>query len=263
MNKTLSLLLSAGMLVASSFGAVANDNICSYLGCPSGAPSNNNVIERQIYVLSNNRTTKLADWIAYKVTPDTIDGPSRSRSWRADPSISSRYTLEPDDYRDANAVIGTDRGHQVPLASFSNTPYWRETNYLSNITPQASNLNQGPWVKLENAVREHVRTGESVYVITGPLYEYFFAELPRANERHTVPSGYFKVVMTISRSGWIEASGFIMEQDAGRRDNFCATEVTIDEVERRTGLNLLPAMPSYIERSVERRLGGMTYEMGC
>lgn len=160
-------------------------------------------------------------------------------------------------------MIKTDRGHQAPLASFSNTSYWSQTNYLSNITPQASNLNQGPWVKLENAVRAHVRTGESVYVVTGPLYEYFFANLPRANERHTVPSGYFKVVMTISSSGWIEASGFIMEQDSGRRDNFCAKEVTINEIENRTGLNLMPSLPSYIEYSVEGRLGGMTSEMGC
>lgn len=245
-----------------AFAAFANTH-CSNLGCPTGAASNNDLIERPIYKMSSNRTTKLADWVAYKVTPSTIDGPSRSRSWRADPSIASRYTLEPSDYRDANAVIKTDRGHQVPLASFSNTSYWSQTNYLSNITPQASNLNQGPWVKLENAVRAHVRTGESVYVVTGPLYEYFFANLPRANERHTVPSGYFKVVMTISSSGWIEASGFIMEQDSGRRDNFCAKEVTINEIENRTGLNLMPSLPNYIEYSVEGRLGGMTSEMGC
>ncbi len=242
--------------------AWANDS-CGRYGCPTGAPSNNQVIERPIYTLSNNRTTKFADWVAYRVTPSTIDGPSRSRNFRSDPAISSRFTLEPDDYRDANAVLRTDRGHQVPLAAFSNTANWRDTNYLSNITPQSSNLNQGPWVRLETAVRNHARAGNDVFVITGPLYESFFGELPRANERHQIPSGYFKVVATISNSGFVRAAGFIMEQDSGRSDNYCSKETTIDEIEQRTGLNIFPGFSFSKERAVESRLGGIGSGLGC
>ena len=69
-------------------------------------------------------------------------------------------------------------------------------NYLSNITPQDSDLNQGPWVDLENAVRDVVRTGQDVYVVSGPLYEWYFATLPEVDELHSIPSGYFKVVIT-------------------------------------------------------------------
>lgn len=238
-------------------------NVCSNLGCPSGAPSSNDVVSRAIYKLSNNRTTKFADWAAYKVTDQTIDGPSRSRSWKADPAINGSYTLEPSDYKDAHAVIHTDRGHQVPLASFSNTAYWRDTNYLSNITPQSSNLNQGPWVRLETAVRNLARTGEDVYVVTGPLYEYFFANLPGANESHTVPSGYYKVVFTISNSGFVDASAFIFEQNTSRSTNFCSKEVTVNQVESRSGLNIMPQLASYKESPVEGRLGGLRSELGC
>lgn len=247
-----------------SLSAYANaSSHCGSYGCPSGAPSNNDVVERSIYILSNNRSTKFADWTAYKVTPSTIDGPSRSRNWKADPAIYSSYTLEPNDYDDAHAVLGTDRGHQVPLASFSNTSTWADTNYLSNITPQSSDLNQGPWVKLENAVRNYVRTGQDVYVVTGPLYEWYFGSLPQANEGHTIPSGYFKVAITISGSGWVEASAFIMEQNSGRYDNYCAKEVTINQVESRTGLNIMPSLPGYKESSVEGQTGGLTSELGC
>ena len=236
---------------------------CGTYGCPSGAPSSNTVVDRDIYVLSNNRTTKFADWAAYQVTPNTIDGPTRSRNWKSDPNIASAYTLEPSDYKDANAVLGTDRGHQVPLASFSNTSSWSDTNYLSNITPQDADLNQGPWVKLENAVRNFVRQSNNVYVVTGPLYEWNYGSLPRANERHTIPSGYFKVVTTISSSNWVETSAFVMEQDSRRSDNYCAKEVTVNEVESRTGLNIMPSMPGYKEYPVEGRLGGLTSELGC
>ena len=245
-----------------SFTAAANTDICSNYGCPTGGPSSNYLIERQIYVLSNNRTTKFADWVAYKVSASTIDGPSRSRRWKSDPSISSRYTLEPADYKDAWATIRTDRGHQVPLASFSNTPYWTYTNYLSNITPQSSNLNQGPWAKLENAVRNFARTGENAYVVTGLLYEYYFATLPASNESHTIPSGYFKVVISISGSE-VNASAFIMEQTADRYLSHCTTEVTIDEIERRSGLNLLPNLPAYIADDLESRIGRLTSKLGC
>ena len=261
---TFKTTLTALAITATTMGvAQASTTHCGMFSCPSGAPSNNDVVERAIYKISSNRTTKFADWAAYKVTPQTIDGPSRSRSWKSDPAISGSYTLEPSDYTDAWAVIGTDRGHQVPLASFSNTAYWRDTNYLSNITPQDSNLNQGPWVRLEPAVRAYVRTGKDDYVVTGPLYEQYFATLPGANEGHTVPSGYYKAVFTISSSGWVEASAFIMNQSATRSSNYCGYEVPINEVESRSGLNIMPSLPSYKEWSVEGVTGGLRAELGC
>ncbi|GFD88297.1 endonuclease [Tenacibaculum sp. KUL152] len=245
------------LLALTTFNTLADN--CVYQ-CPTGLSGQ--TITRSIYTLNNNGQTKFANWVAYHVTPSTIDGPSRSRNWKADPSISSVNTLEPGDYTSAWATIGTDRGHQVPLASFSNTSDWQSLNYLSNITPQDSDLNQGPWVDLENAVRSFVRSGQDVYVVSGPLYEWYFATLPEADESHTIPSGYFKVVIT-NVNGWVEASAFIMEQNASRNDNFCATEVTVNEVESRSGLNIMPSLPSYKESAVEGRLGGLTRELGC
>lgn len=239
-------------------GLVSAEN-CAY-GCPTG--KSGQTIERPIYTLHNNSSAKFANWTAYKVTQNTIDGPSRTRTWKADPNISSAYTLEPADYTDANAVLGTDRGHQVPLAAFSNTAYWAMTNYLSNITPQSANLNQGPWVKLETAVRNLARTGQDVYVITGPLYEWYFGTLPGADESHTIPSGYFKVVVT-DNAGWVEASAFIMEQNLSRSASYCPREVTINQVESRTGLNIMPTLPSYKEPAVEGQVGGLKTELGC
>ena len=232
---------------------------CVY-GCPTG--KSGQTIERPIYTLHNNSSTKFANWVAYKVTQNTIDGPSRTRTWKADPNINSAYTLEPADYTDAAAVLGTDRGHQVPLAAFSNTAHWAMTNYLSNITPQSANLNQGAWVKLETAVRNLARTGQDVYVVTGPLYEWYFGTLPGADESHTIPSGYFKVVIT-DNSGWVEASAFIMEQNLSRSASFCPREVTINQVESRAGLNIMPSLPSYKEPAVEGQVGGLKAELGC
>ena len=247
------------LFTAMFFSATTQAANCVY-SCPTG--KSGQTIERPIYTLHNNSSTKFANWVAYKVTKNTIDGPSRTRTWRADPNISSAYTLEPADYTDAAAVLGTDRGHQVPLAAFSNTAYWAMTNYLSNITPQSANLNQGAWVKLETAVRNLARTGQDVYVVTGPLYEWYFGTLPRADEGHTIPSGYFKVVIT-DNAGWVEASAYIMEQNLSRSASFCPREVTINEVESRSGLNIMPSLPSYKEPAVEGQVGGLKTELGC
>lgn len=250
------LYLALAALLLSSQAYAAN---CVY-GCPTGISGQ--VVERSIYTLNNNSTSKFANWVAYHATPSTIDGPTRTRTWRADPSISSANTLEPADYDNAAATLGTDRGHQVPLASFSNTADWAALNYLSNITPQSANLNQGPWERLESAERNFIRKGKDIYVVTGPLNEHYFGTLPNADEFHIIPSAYFKIVIYVSGST-VKASAFIMNQNSGRNDNFCTKEVTIDEVELRTGLNIMPSLSSSIQAPVERGLGGLKTELGC
>ncbi|MGI9280351.1 MAG: DNA/RNA non-specific endonuclease [Endozoicomonas sp.] len=173
------------MIWALAFNStVALADNCGRYGCPAGSAPGNQLLERPIYTLSNNAQTKFADWLAYRVHKQNLDGPKRSRNWKSDPNLSASSTLEPADYKYAHATIQTDRGHQVPLGAFSNSSYWYMTNYLSNITPQSSNLNQGPWVNLELSIRDLARTGTPAYVITGPLYEY--AELPNADEYHRI-----------------------------------------------------------------------------
>ena len=41
-------------------------------GCPVGTPATNDTIVREIYTLSSNDFTKMADWVAYRITPQTI-----------------------------------------------------------------------------------------------------------------------------------------------------------------------------------------------
>lgn len=227
---------------------VSSDGNCLY-GCPVGKPQNT-IIEREIYTLSNNAETKFADWVAYHVTTETI-GPSKSRNWKADPDLSPEDTLEPDDYRGANAALKTDRGHQVPLASFSGTDYWAMTNYLSNITPQKSNLNQGAWVKLENAVRNAVKNGTDLYVMTGPIYYEDIEKLPQADEEHVVPSGYWKVVADDNGS----VTAFIFDQDLPRSADYCDLVVFLRDVEAVTGFDLFPVGEDWIIDDLKAELG--------
>ncbi|ELE2163678.1 DNA/RNA non-specific endonuclease [Vibrio fluvialis] len=202
------------------------------LGCPSN-PESNDLVFTHIYALSNNSTTKFADWVAYEVNPINY-GVSPGRNWNSDPLIDESKTLEPSDYTGANASdLEADRGHQAPLASFAGSRYWYEANYLSNITPQDEDLNQGPWKILEDKVRDIATYEDPLYVITGPLFNSEMSKLPKADEEHVVPSGYFKIVY--NNKG---AVGFVMPQSSGRNDDFCSKTSTLGNIQTLAGFSL-------------------------
>ena len=218
--------------------------------CPVGAPENAHVIVREIYTLSADPLTKLAVWVAYRITPDSI-GKSQSREWTADPWLAPDETLEETDYEGANESIGVDRGHQAPLAAFSGTPFWPDTNRLSNITPQASALNQASWQRLEARETALARSDNTaLYVLTGPLFERLMPPLPKADERHRVPSKYWKVIATADG----RMTAFIFDQATPRPANYCEMRRSLDEVELRARLRLFPRPPSAAS-SLDIKLG--------
>ena len=220
-------------------------------GCPAGSPDTDDIVVREIYTLASNDVTKLADWVAYRVTPQTI-GTSGARRWDADPWLSEDETLEPADYDDAPDALRIDRGHQAPLAAFSGTPFAADTNKLSNITPQGSALNQAPWQRLEARELELAkRENVAVYVLTGPLFERMMPPLPRSDERHRVPSAYWKVIATTNG----RMSAFVMDTQAPRDLNFCSARVTLEEVELRAKLLLFPRLPSRAFTDLSSALG--------
>ena len=221
-------------------------------GCPTGTPSTNNLIIRDIYALSSNDETKFADWVAYRLDKETVTGDVKTkRNWKPDPLLEDDETLEPADYKDANSVLKTDRGHQAPLASFKGTDSWKETNYLSNITPQKANLNQGVWKKIENKVRKLAKSGKTVYVMTGTLYERDMPPLPKADEPHKVPSGYWKIIIVEGHS--IHSASFIFDQSTPRSDKAINHLCAINEIEERSGLDFLHELEDEIEEKIENK----------
>lgn len=251
-------LLTVLSSLALATNAVAKDGElhtfhCLY-GCPSGAPGTNDTVVREIYTLSSNDLTKMADWVAYRITPESI-GTSEGRQWQTDPSLAPDETLTEDSYEGAPAALHIDRGHQAPLASFSGTPFAEDTNILSNITPQASALNQGPWVRLETRERALAQRSKApVYVYTGPLFERVMKPLPLGGEMHRVPSGYWKVIATASG----RMSAFVLDQNTPRRGNHCDGRTTLLDVQLRSRLMLFPMAGAVVFDSLDAELGCVT-----
>lgn len=219
--------------------------------CPS-VPRGDQLVEHTLYTLANDGGTKFADWVAYVVHAEWIAS-GRPRNWQADPDVDEADTLEDEDYRGANAAYDYEMGHQAPLQSFGGADEWEEVNYLSNIMPQIGNLNGGRWGALERAERELARElDRPVYVMSGPLYERRMPALPQADERHRVPSGFWKVVALSDG----RVAGFIFQNRAEEGSTFCDEIVSVSEIERRSRLNLFPGIAL-------RSLGDLSSDIGC
>lgn len=234
-------------------------------GCPAEAPATNQEISRSIYILSNNPETKFADWVAYRVDPAFFTDPQSRGGWATDPDLSPNDTLTQSEYDHANVSLGVDRGHQAPFATFKNAPDLRQTNFLSNITPQFTKLNQGAWKELEEAVRDLARdhpTGE-VFVMTGPLYEWPMAKLPDTDKDHRVPSAYWKIVAMQAATQQITVTGFYFYQDTPKRANYCDHMRTVRFIEQKSGLDFFSDMTDANEEQFETSQPTLVAALGC
>ena len=122
--------------------------------------------------------------------------------------------------------------------------------YYSNVSPQHPRFNRGVWKKLEEQVRRFALQEGEIYVAAGPV-------LPRNNavaigpDRVTVPTHYYKVVYDPTPPR--KMIGFILpNRAAGEPLRFFA--VTVDAVERVTGLDFFSLLPKERQEKLESTL---------
>lgn len=225
--------------------------------CPTGASDDNIVVDHKAILLSSNRKTKFADWVAYKASRENIAGPDRKRNWAKDPKIDSQLTFIPKDY----AGMGKepylfDHGHQAPLASFKNHPQWFVVNYLSNITPQKRDLNQGPWRNLEAAERKLALRNAEAYVLTGPYYSKNdrVQGPPITRIAYVIPSGYWKII-ALKKGKAIKTVSFILPQSAPFRESYCKYRASLSKIEHSTGLKFFKNKTVVREQALSQEIG--------
>ena len=192
----------------------------------------------------------LAEWVAYRVLPDSVGVASLlERWWQQDELLSTQNGLvdsdsgvdfvQPDlsdaqdrDYRlNEIRLTSEDRGRLAPMTSFAGTPYWDELNYLSNMAPIPQGLRAGSWSRLDQAVNALVASTGSLYVVSGPLYA------GSGLRSDLEPSHFFKLV---SNGEWVAAFRFPVS--APIHADYCAYTSSLEQIERESGLALLPAV---------------------
>ena len=233
-------------------------------GVPTDADASDDfIIERPEYTISYSRVRNTPNWVSYDLEATHFGPEDRCDCFTADPYLPASFPhLTTADYTGAGtaAGYGIDRGHLVRSAdrtagSLDNA----FTFYLSNIIPQAADLNQGPWANEENYLGDLGRDGtHEVYVIAGVAGN---AGTLKNEGKVVIPESVWKVAVILPRDrgladvhapGDFQLVAVDMPNVAGVRNaDWHQYLTTVDAIEAKTGYDLLSRLPDDVEWLVE------------
>ena len=218
-----------------------------------GVPQNvrDTLLSYDAFTVHFNSERGIANCAAYELVSNELNGTiERAGDFTQDYGVKG--CPSPADY----AGSGMDRGHLVPAADLKwNPEAMRQSFLLTNVCPMHKALNEGGWSKLEEKVREWTVRDSALLVFTGPVVSV--GDTTLASGRVTVPSAYYKVILAPCVRP-VRAIAFIYPNghSGGRLQQYA---VSIDEVERRTGLDFFPTLPDEEQQRLESRVNLDTF----
>ena len=181
-----------------------------------------------------------------------------------------QYPLDPDlplnDYLDRPSEdyligdyfwgSGFDHGHICPSADrlYSSEANY-QTFYLTNMQPQYNVFNAGLWAIMEKQVRTWATSKgtEALYVCKGGTIDDESNILKRLSNKLIVPKYFFMALLLKNAQGY-RAIAFWCENENVDRTNDSLTKyaISIDELEKRTGIDFFCNLPDQTEHKVEQ-----------
>lgn len=202
------------------------------------------VVNYKGYTAHFNKQLHIPNCVTYEITDNEARG-KRERSGNFERDVNVAGCPNWWDYRDS----GYDRGHMAPAGDMKwDEQAMNETFFLTNVCPQDPVLNAGMWNDIEIKVREWARRDKSLIVITGPImgnsHETIGQDMDIA-----VPEAFFKVILSPS-SKPMKAIAFICPNRScgGSLQSYA---VSVDEVEKLTGMNFFNVLPDEEENRIE------------
>ena len=192
----------------------------------------------------------MSTWVAYPLNNSIKGTGSRSNDWGFD-ALLPTY-LQPD-ITSGSYGGGWTRGHQIPSADRLKTYAANASTFVpTNMTPQDYDFNCGIWANLEGAVRSYASQSDTLYVVTGCLFE----NSTRYSGTYTgfavkIPTHYYKALLFRGSSSYATngfmACGFIMPHDSSiASGDYKDYITTIDELERQTGEDFFPNLEAIV-----------------
>ncbi len=213
---------------------------------PKTLENNTTLVEHLAYSLAYNEEHEQADWVLYELTKEEVEDKKfpRKDNFKADPSPSIS-SASPQDYYKS----GYDRGHLCPAADNRwSAQAMDQSFYMSNMSPQAPELNRKIWKDLEEQVRDWALQYEKLYIVTGPILNDG-VRTKIGDNQVSVPNYYYKVVADLTGDN-IKGVGFIFSngQNNGQLKNFA---FPIDMIEERTNIDFFYKLDDDIEKKFE------------
>ena len=232
------------------------------------------------YTMSYDTQTYAAMWVAYPLYSATIGSGNtwtRPNNWSYNGHFNSDYQVNitsksygvswTEDYGSELYA----RGHQIPNADRNNrevsSDFQGQTFLVTNSTPQIQNrFNGSIWSDLEDGVRDVARGTDTLYVITGPVFQkagetktikYITPQID-TEKRVPVPNYYWKALLKVKWSGktvtdaiaigfWYEHKSYPLKESYSKSEYV----VSIEDIENWTGLDLFVNLPGDKDSGIE------------
>lgn len=247
---------------------VTGDNSNDLFGNPSGASSvtpDNYLLNQSYYVESYSSSRGTPNWVSWHLDASTITGATkRLDNFAAFTGIpTNAFAVQSNSYVNS----GFDRGHNTPSGDRTSSTNANSATFLmTNMIPQAPRNNQGTWENLESYLRTKVLEGNEVYIIMGSYgaggvgNNGSFTTI--ANGKITVPANVWKIAVIIpTGDGDISRVSSTTRVIAVNTPNVNVIDVdwkkyrvTVRDIEKATGYNLLSNLPQSIQDLVETKV---------
>ena len=147
--------------------------------------------------------------------------------------------------------FGFDRGHLAPSADFRwSATALSESYFYSNMTPQRPEFNRESWAELEGLLRKVVDQEKKMfYILTGPVLNDSLPVIERSVDQLRIPEYYYKIIVDLSDST-PRGMAFLMPNKKCE-NRLSSYVVTIDSIEKITGLDFFPQIDDQLEEKIE------------
>lgn len=257
------------ILVTPAMAADGDEHLL--LGNPSGATAdrlkpNNYLMVRPHYALAYDSSKGTPRWVSWQLTKKWLGSARRGNAFAPDTRLPKGFmVVRPDDFRGS----GFDRGHLCPAGDRSARKEDMIATFLmSNMIPQSPSVNRGLWAKMEDYCRDQVRNrGLDLYLVAGPAGQGGVgSDGPRKTLRGArgaivVPSRCWKVVLAVPAGAdplkvpadQARVFAVSVPNVQGTTGGWRECAVTVDEVEKLTGLSFFDKLPRAVAAELKAR----------
>jgi endonuclease G, mitochondrial len=238
------------------------------MGNPSDAVTdigfpNNYLLLKSQFAMAYNNSRGSCGWVSWHLGASDMGSAPRCDCFSQDTQLPSSF------YRASSTAYtnsGFDRGHQCPSAERTDTSENNAATFkMSNMLPQAPNLNQITWNNMEDYERTLIAQGNELFIMSGGYGSGGTGSLGGITTtinsgKITVPSRCWKVIVVMPNGSndlnRVSTSTRVIAVDMPNTQTVSANpwgyyRVTVDSIEAMTGYDFLSNVSTTIQNTIE------------